>query len=110
MPSAEPRGATPARIFSALGDPTRLALVQRLGDGDARSLGQLCAGAGMTRQAVAKHLRVLEAAGLVHAARAGRESRYVLRPQPVAEARECLEAIAVHWEGALARLKAFVET
>ena len=76
--------AEPARVFAALGDPTRLSLLIRLSDGRTASISALTGGGALTRQAVTKHLRVLEDAGLVSRERSGRESRYVYRPQPVA--------------------------
>jgi len=98
-----------AAIFAALGDPTRLALVSRLKDGSARSIAELCAGARMSRQAVTKHLRVLENVGLVGAARFGRESRFALNPEPLRDAAAYLEGVSAQWDDALARLKNFVE-
>jgi DNA-binding transcriptional ArsR family regulator len=63
----------------------------------------------MTRQAVTKHLQVLEAAGLVRSARVGRESLYSYQPEPVCDARAYLEAVSAQWDARLARLKALVE-
>jgi DNA-binding transcriptional ArsR family regulator len=98
-----------AAVFTALGDPLRLGLVGRLADGQARSLVSLSAGAGMTRQAVAKHLLVLEQAGVVARARVGRESRFALRPEAVDAARAHLDHISAQWDAALGRLRVFVE-
>ena len=98
-----------APVFAALGDETRLALVAELSAGAPRSIVQLTEGTNLTRQAVTKHLRVLEGAGLVRSARAGRESRFGLEPRPLADARRFLEEVSVQWDQALARLKAFVE-
>lgn len=101
--------ADPAPVFAALGDRTRLALLMRLSDGAARSIRALQADSRLTRQAVTKHLRVLEGAGLVGSERIGRESRFTYRPEPVAEARAYLDAVSAQWADALGRLKAFVE-
>lgn len=101
--------ADPAAVFAALGDRTRLALLLRLAGGAALPIAALSADAGITRQAVTKHLRVLEDAGLVASERKGRENRYAFRPQRVAEMRDCLNVVAARWENALARLKTFVE-
>jgi DNA-binding transcriptional ArsR family regulator len=101
--------AAPAAVFAALGDPTRLALLTRLSAGPARSITELSSGADITRQAVTRHLEVLEAAGLVSRARAGRESRFAYRAEPVDEAKAYLEAVGARWDEALARLKAMVE-
>lgn len=104
----ETRAAKAAPVFAALGDRTRLALVHRLGDGRAHSIAALSADAAMTRQAVTKHLQVLERAGLVASARVGRESRYSLRPEPIAEMRDYLEGVSRQWDAALGRLQAFL--
>jgi DNA-binding transcriptional ArsR family regulator len=99
----------PAPIFAALGDPTRLALLGRLAAGEPRSIAELAAGSPITRQAVTKHLRVLEGAGLVRNARAGRETRYELTPAPLGEARAFLDRVSAQWDARLGRLKRFVE-
>lgn len=103
----------PAAIFAALGDPTRLAIVSQLRDGRARSIMELSEGAPqtreMTRQAVTKHLRVLEEAGLVASQRVGRESRFALKPERFTEARSYLEEVSALWDDALSRLKHFIE-
>jgi DNA-binding transcriptional ArsR family regulator len=99
----------PAAIFSALGDEIRLALVSKLSDGRPRSIMHLTKGLGLSRQGVTKHLRVLENAGLVKSRKLGRESRFVLAPDPVRTARNYLERVAADWDEALRNLKAFVE-
>ena len=96
-------------MFAALGDGTRLRLIQRLSDGRPRSIVQLSDGFELSRQAVTKHLRVLERAGLVRARQVGRESRYSLAPERLRPAREFLDVVGAQWEDALARLKAHVE-
>jgi len=96
-------------VFAALGDETRLALVARLCHGERLSIVELSAGSQMTRQAVTKHLRVLERAGLVRCAHAGREAQFEFRAKPVREMREYLEFVSARWDEALVRLKAFVE-
>lgn len=70
---------------------------------------RLTDGAGMTRQGVTKHLRVLAGAGLVRGTRAGRETLFELEPQRLNAARRFLEMISAQWDERLARLKAFVE-
>jgi len=99
----------PAPVFAALGDRTRLALLTRLSDGRARSIAALSADSRLTRQAVTKHLRVLEAAGLVESRRVGRESRFAYRAEPVDTARAYLDLVCGQWDEALARLRALVE-
>ena len=72
-----------APVFAALGDETRLRLVARLAAGEPRSISELTEGTRLTRQAITKHLRVLEKVGIVHSLRAGRESRFEFNPQPI---------------------------
>jgi DNA-binding transcriptional ArsR family regulator len=98
-----------ARVFAALGDRTRLALVAKLCDGRPRSIAQLTEGSKLTRQAITKHLRVLEGAGIAHSVRAGRESLFEFDPEPIVGLREYLDRVSEQWDQALARLKDFVE-
>jgi DNA-binding transcriptional ArsR family regulator len=99
----------PAAVFAALGDETRLALLAKLGGGRPLSISRATEGTRLTRQAVTKHLRVLEDAGVVRSVRAGRERLYELDPRPIEDVRKYLERVAAQWDDALARLKAFVE-
>lgn len=98
-----------APVFAALGDRTRLSVVAKLSGGQPRSISQLTSGSSLTRQAITKHLRVLERAGIVHSIRAGRESLFEFDPQPLNDAREYLDHVSRQWDRTLARLKAFVE-
>lgn len=98
-----------APIFAALGDETRLRIVDRLSGGTPRSIAALTEGAGVTRQAVTKHLRVLGSAGLVRSVRQGREHLWALEPEAIAAARRSLENVSAQWDVALGRLQAFVE-
>jgi DNA-binding transcriptional ArsR family regulator len=98
-----------APLFAALGDEVRLKLLARLSDGAELSITQLSQRASITRQAITKHLRVLEEAGLVKGIRRGRENLFHFDPQPLRDARDSLEIISRQWDDALARLKAFVE-
>ncbi|MGH6988052.1 MAG: ArsR/SmtB family transcription factor [Caulobacteraceae bacterium] len=109
MVGGEARAPDPAAVFAALGDPVRFDLVERLGDGRARPIASLAAGAPITRQAIARHLQVLERAGLITRAREGRESRISLDPRPLRAAIDRLAAISAQWDNALERLRAFVE-
>jgi uncharacterized protein YndB with AHSA1/START domain/biotin operon repressor len=70
-------------IFKALADPNRRLLLDRLRRRDGQSLQELCAGLGMARQSVTKHLAVLEAAGVVTTARRGREKLHYLNTAPI---------------------------
>jgi len=98
-----------AAAFAALGHATRLSLVAKLSNGRPHSIAQLTGGFKLSRQAITKHLRVLEGAGIVHGVRAGRQSLFALDPQPIKEIQEYLDLVSRQWDGALARLKAFVE-
>ena len=98
-----------ADVFSALGDGTRLALVQRLVEHGAQSATRLCVNSHVTRQAIIKHLQVLEVAGLVQHQRHGREVRYALKPERLEEAQAFLHGISAGWDRALERLRHMVE-
>lgn len=107
--SGKVRGPKPEDIFAALGDRTRLSLVRRLSDAETRSISSLCADTRLTRQAVTKHLRVLERAGVVRCRRVGREQRFTYDQQSIDRARECLNDVSTQWDDALSRLRLFVE-
>jgi DNA-binding transcriptional ArsR family regulator len=96
-------------VFAALGDETRLMLVARLCDGQRQSISQLTEGSNLTRQAITKHLRVLENVGIVRCVRSGRESQFQFNPQPMEGIREYLDFVSQQWDQALSRLKSFVE-
>jgi DNA-binding transcriptional ArsR family regulator len=72
-------------VFKALADPTRRALLDRLLARQGQTLTELVDGLGMRRQSVAKHLAVLEAAGLVNCSWHGREKLHYLNPVPIAD-------------------------
>jgi DNA-binding transcriptional ArsR family regulator len=99
-----------AAVFAALGDETRLSLLTKLCTGQRYSIAELTEGTKLTRQAVTKHLRVLERVRIVHGTRAGRESLFAFDPRPVIEMKEYLELVSKQWDGALERLKKFVES
>ena len=103
------RSTRPAPLFAALGDETRLRLVTSLCHDGPQSIARLTDGTRVTRQAVAKHLRIMEHARLVRCTRRGRESIWELDRQRLADARRYLDQISARWDDALARLKAFVE-
>lgn len=98
-----------APVFAALGDATRLGLVARLCGGGPLSIARLSEGAGVTRQAITKHLHVLADADLVRHSRRGRERIWELEPGRLESARRCLDQISDQWDVAISRLKAFVE-
>jgi DNA-binding transcriptional ArsR family regulator len=98
-----------APVFAALGHKTRLSLVAKLCDGQPRSISQLTAGSRLTRQAITKHLRVLERARIVHNVRTGRESLFQFDPEPMEEMKKYLARVSEQWDQALSRLKSLVE-
>lgn len=108
MPNLSIREAVP--VFAALGDDVRLTLVARLSRGVPLSITQLSEKLPMTRQAVTKHLRVLESAGLVRVEKNGREQLWELEADSLERAQRCLAIISQQWAEALSRLKNLVES
>jgi len=104
-----PEARKAAPLFAALGDETRLLLVGRLATGGPGSIAHLSGRADVTRQAITKHLEVLAAAGLVRSSKRGRERIWELETARLAEAHAYLDRISAQWDGALERLRAFVE-
>jgi ArsR family transcriptional regulator, cadmium/lead-responsive transcriptional repressor len=98
-----------ARRFGALGDPQRLRIVDRLAERGEASISELTAGAGVSRQAVTRHLAVLEEAGLVRGRAAGRERRWELDAAGLGEAEAELDRLKAAWRARLARFKLLVE-
>ena len=98
-----------APLFAALGDEVRLRLVSRLCSEGPMSISRLAVGSNISRQAVTKHLRVMESAGLLQSKRAGRESIFQLEQKRLEEARRYLGVISTHWDDVLTRLRSFVE-
>src|SRR5258708_22057856 len=98
-----------APVFAALGDKTRLLLVAKRCGGQPYSISQLTEGSKLTRQAITKHLRVLESVGIVHSVRRGRESRFEFDPEAMEGIKEYLDFVSQQWDRALSRLKSFVE-
>lgn len=84
------------RLFKALGDASRRRLLDRLRAQNGQTLGQLCDGMDITRQAVTKHLKMLEEANLVTIVWRGREKRHFLNPVPIHD-------IAERWIGRFER-------
>jgi len=98
-----------APVFAALGDETRLQIVARLCTEGPLSITRLSEGAGVTRQAITKHLNALADAGLAKNARSGREQIWELETRRLEMARRCLDQISDQWDSAINRLRAFVE-
>ena len=98
-----------ALLFAALGDPTRMALLQRLSQDGPASISVLADDFHTTRQGVTKHLQVLAGAGIIAGERRGREHVWAINPARLADAQRHLEVIARGWDGALARLKVHLD-
>jgi len=96
-------------VFAALADPTRRALFESLVHGGDDTATGLAARLPVTRQAVGKHLAVLQRAGLVRAHRVGRESRYEPRTAGLTAAADWLTVLAAEWDRRLVRIKALAE-
>jgi DNA-binding transcriptional ArsR family regulator len=103
------RSVSAAPLFAALGDETRLGLVSRLCASGPMSISRLTDGSRVTRQAVTKHLRVMQKAGLVSCSRRGRETVWQMDDRKVEQARRYLDQMSAQWDAALARLQALVE-
>jgi DNA-binding transcriptional ArsR family regulator len=104
----EPKAYAP--VFAALSDETRLAMICKLSSGGKPlSISQLAEGSGLTRQAISKHLRVLENAGVVRSVRVGREHQYAFAPKPIHDIKDYLDRVSRQWDETLSRLKTFVE-
>src|SRR5262245_62082078 len=86
------------KVFKALADPTRRKLLDRLYAENGQTLGELCERLAMTRQAVSKHLVLLEEANLIATAWRGREKLHYLNPVPI-------NAIAERWIGKFERTR-----
>jgi DNA-binding transcriptional ArsR family regulator len=93
------------RVFSALSDPTRRALLRTIAEQPAATATQLAADLPISRQAVLKHLAALGDAGLIDRERAGREVRYRVTPQPLSDAVSWMADVGAQWDARLAALK-----
>ena len=96
---------TGSDVFAALADPTRRSVLQEVAARGSATATELAPPLGITRQAVAKHLAVLAEAGLVDAARAGRETRYRPTPAPMSEAISWMAEVGARWDERLAGLE-----
>jgi DNA-binding transcriptional ArsR family regulator len=106
MPHRDPRDdQAPGAVFDALADPTRRAVMRSVAEDGPVTATQLAARLPVTRQAVAKHLDVLGAAGLVTFAREGREVRWTLTPGPLADAVHWMEDVGGAWDRRLSNLQ-----
>lgn len=97
-----------ALLFAALGNETRLKLIESLCGGGLKSINQLTLGLPISRQNVGKHLRILASAGWVRDVKVGRERLWKFDPSGLAEAHRSLELIGGRWECTLGKLKVMV--
>lgn len=98
-----------APVLAALGDPVRLAMVARLSTDGPLPTIRLKQGVALSRQAVTKHLRLLEDVGLVHSRRVGRDRLWQIETQRLCAVRKYLDQISAQWDATLERLRRFVE-
>lgn len=98
-----------ASVFAALGDGTRLELIARLSNNGDRSIAELTSGLQLTRQAVTKHLRVLEDAKVVTCKRIGRESRFAIQKHTLVDAQDYLARASAQWDEVIERIRTTVE-
>jgi ArsR family transcriptional regulator, cadmium/lead-responsive transcriptional repressor len=105
----EPDGQDADRLWAALGDPMRLRLLDLLLERGEATASALAAELPITRQGIAKHLVVLQRAGLVDARRAGRETRYTVRDERLGQARQQMARVASRWDARLALIKQLAE-
>ena len=96
-------------MFAALGDETRWSILEALGEGDA-SASALAGRLPVSRQAIAKHLAVLEEVGLVEPFRVGREVRYRVIGAQLSATAQRLDAIGAEWDRRLAAIKRIAES
>ncbi|MFJ6577548.1 ArsR/SmtB family transcription factor [Streptomyces sp. NPDC091368] len=97
------------RVLGALADPTRRALLDLISEQGRATATSLAARLPVSRQAVVKHLAVLDAAGLVTAARVGREVRYAVRPAALDATARWMAALASDWDRRLTAIKRIAE-
>lgn len=96
-------------LWAAIGDPTRRRVVDVLLDRGEATATAMAGELPVTRQAVAKHLAVLDRAGLVQARRQGREVRYAIRPQRLVAATRSMAQVAAEWDARLSAIKRIAE-
>ena len=108
--SALPQGfILQAHIFAALGDETRLSLLDRLSRASRQSISQLAEGTKLTRQAVTKHLQILERVGLVRSVRKGRETLFEFDATPIETMTQYLDMVSNQWDKKLTDLQTFLD-
>src|SRR5271168_2555446 len=96
-------------LWAAVADPTRRRVLEALLEQGEATTTTLAQGLPVTRQAVAKHLVVLDRVGLITGERRGREVRYAVRPERLDDAAEAMARVAAQWDRRLARVKRLAE-
>ena len=114
MSDGRPASLTPdddpaSRVFAALADPTRRRVLGLLGTGGERTATDLAYRLPISRQAIVKHLAVLDEAGLVAGRRVGREVRYAVRPEALVATARWMAALANDWDRRLGAIKRIAE-
>lgn len=99
-----------ASLFAALGDKARLQIVSRLCNEGPLSITRLTEGSNISRQAITKHLNALSAAGVIEGERSGRNCVWQIHTDRLTEAQRFLDQISAHWDDAIGRLQAMVES
>jgi ArsR family transcriptional regulator, cadmium/lead-responsive transcriptional repressor len=108
VPTDEPPRAE--AVFEALADATRRQVMRLLAEAGPATATELAGDLPVTRQAVAKHLATLAEAGLVTSDRQGRETRYQLTPEPLAEAVSWMASVGSQWDDRLQALERYLES
>lgn len=98
-----------AEAFAAIADPARRSIIEQMTQRGSVTATEIAADLAMSRQAVAKHLGLLERAGLASSQKAGRETRFVPEPHALASVREWVESVERDWQKRLGNLKASLE-
>lgn len=98
-----------ARVLAALADPTRRLVLDAVAARGEATATSIAAEAPVSRQAVVKHLAVLDRAGLIAGRRQGREMRYAVRPEPLTATAAWITGLAATWDARLARIKRIAE-
>src|SRR5688572_18883084 len=107
---SRPGGVTdPQPLFAALADPTRRRVLDRLSAAGPASASKLAAEMPISRQAIAKHLALLDEAGLVERVRSGREVQYRARPEALDDVTSWVARVGAQWDERLEKLKRSLE-
>lgn len=98
-----------AELFHALGDPTRLEIVQRLSTGASHTISTVSQGLEMSRQGIRKHLQVLAEAKIIRLEPKGRDTQVALEKQALEQAKAFIAELELQWDKRLESLRHFVD-